>query len=179
MLKRFLRDLFLFFLIQVAVFFLLLVRFNLDAEQNYLAAIVDKHRRLAATNPPRIILVGGSNPALGVQSDRIEAALGRSVLNMSLAQGLGVDFMLNEVEHSIGSRDIVVLSIEYNLLSGEYDILAIQQAISYRPGSIRYLSYQQFTDLLIDHGLTLFCELTRRAVYVDRSASLRFVEKQF
>ena len=179
LLKRFLCNLFLFFLVQAAVFFLLLARFNPDAEENYLAATVDKHRRLAQTRPPRVILVGGSNLALGIQSDRLEVALGRPVVNMGLAQGLGLEFMLNEVQAAIGSGDTVVLSVEYNLLTGEYDKLALEQVISYRPGNIRYLNYEQLTDLLIDHGLALFCELARRAIYVDRSASLRFAEKQF
>src|SRR5437879_5998760 len=174
MLKRFLSNFFLFFLVQAAVFFLLLARFNPDAEENYLAATVDKHRRLAQTRPPRVILVGGSNLALGIQSDRLEVALGRPVVNMGLAQGLGLEFMLNEVQAAIGSGDTVVLSVEYNLLTGDYDKLALQQVISYRPGNIRYLNYEQPTDLLIDHGLALFCELARRAIYVDRSASLRF-----
>ena len=78
LLKRFLCNLFLFFLVQAAVFFLLLARFNPDAEENYLAATVDKHRRLAQTRPPRVILVGGSNLALGIQSDRLEVALGQN-----------------------------------------------------------------------------------------------------
>lgn len=178
-LKRFLRNLMVFVLIQGGVFCLLWLRSDLDQEANYLAATVDKHRRLGQTSPPRIILVGGSNLAFGIRSDKIEAATGRQVVNMGLAVHLGLDFMLNEVEGAIGPGDIVVLSPEYEILHKYYNPLMLQQIILYRPADIRYLTCEQLTLLITEQGLVILCEFVRRAVFVDRKAGLQLADKHF
>lgn len=92
------------------------------AENNdYMAAIVDKHERLSAIQQPRIIFAGGSNLAFGLDSKMVEDAFGVSVVNLGLHGGLGLDFILKELEHVIRSGDIVILSIEYYLESkGDY-----------------------------------------------------------
>jgi len=46
-----------------------------NVNQNYFAAIADKHRYAQSIQKPKIILIGGSNLALGIASDSIEKAI--------------------------------------------------------------------------------------------------------
>lgn len=94
------------------------------APSDYMAAIIDKHHRIETTPSPKIIFGGGSNLALGLDSQAVEEALGLPVVNMGLHGGLGLSFMLNELKYSIQAGDIVLLSIEYFLpLTDDYSLM--------------------------------------------------------
>lgn len=82
---------------------------------NYLAASMDKYRLLHSTESPKIILVGGSNLAFSVDSEKIEKRFGLPVVNMGLHGDLGLRFMLNEAEPALGNGDIVLIFPEYEL----------------------------------------------------------------
>lgn len=94
-----------------------------------LFASYDKHQRLSSLPSPKIILVGGSNLPFGVKSQMIEDAMGMPVIDMGLHAGLGLNFILSEVEKDIHEGDWVVLSPEYHhflsesMFNGE-DVLA-------------------------------------------------------
>ena len=57
-------------------------------ETGYLAASVDKHHLLVHQPSPRIVFVGGSNLAFGLDSGAIERSLGYHPVNMGLNLGL-------------------------------------------------------------------------------------------
>ncbi len=80
---------------------------------HYMAAVSDKHRRLSMVDSPRIILVGGSNLAFSVDSEKIEKHFEMPVVNMGLQAGLGLKFMLNEIQPELNSGDIVIIFPEY------------------------------------------------------------------
>jgi hypothetical protein len=84
------------------------------AENAYLAGYHLKHRLLEETPSPRIILVGGSATTFGVSSPQLEQALGLPAINMGMHGGLGLRYMLDDVEQEIRPHDIVVLSPEYS-----------------------------------------------------------------
>jgi hypothetical protein len=81
----------------------------------YLEASTIKHRRLESLRPPRMILVGGSNLAFGVDSGLIQRVVQKPVVNMGLHGAIGIPALLAEVEPYIQKGDIVVVSIEYEL----------------------------------------------------------------
>lgn len=87
-------------------------------KDGYLAAIIDKHARLARTESPRLILVGGSNLAFGIDSARLEEATGLSVVNMGLHAGLGLKYMLDEIKPFLRTGDVVVVVPEYEQYYG-------------------------------------------------------------
>lgn len=87
---------------------------NNKLPDNSLFASFDKHERLSKTPSPKIILVGGSNWPFGVKSQMIENATGLPVVNMGLHAGLGINYILSEVEDDIKSGDYVVVSMEYH-----------------------------------------------------------------
>ncbi len=82
---------------------------------NYFAALIDKNNLLEKTNSPRIIFVGASNLAFGLDSKMIEKEFGIPVVNMGLHGDFGLGFILNNVKQNIKKGDIVVLAIEYYL----------------------------------------------------------------
>ena len=89
--------------------------------EDYLAIIGTKVERLEKTPEPRIVFVGGSNLAFGVDSPRVEKELGYRVVNMGMGFNMGLRFMLDLVEPRIRKGDIVVLVPEYNLFFGLLD----------------------------------------------------------
>lgn len=111
--KQFLKKLCLFlglFLLSAALVFAL--HFFVIGNQNlgsFQAALLDKTERLQSIGEPKIILIGNSNLAFGVDSQRIQEALGMPVVNMGLHGGLGNAFLENMGKLDISEGDIVVV----------------------------------------------------------------------
>lgn len=127
-----------FLLLQAGVL-ALLHRPELPRQDNYLAGSIDKHRRLRAAGPPRILLAGGSNVAFGFDSALLEERLGRTVVNLGLVAWFGPDFLLSELEAAVGPGDIVVLAVEQDEFAGPGNREALFQLSEYRPASLRHL----------------------------------------
>ena len=133
--------------------------------KGYLGATIDKHNRLAQQPSPRIVFVGGSNLAFGLDSAAVERSLGYHAVNMGLDISLGLDFMLREIEPFLARGDVVVISPEYEEFIDMYPGKAVTlfaEATIY-PRALQFFSYRHFT-LLIDEGLILIGEITRAAV---------------
>lgn len=102
---------------------------NNKIPDNSLFASHDKHQRLDSLSSPKIVLVGGSNLPFGIKSEMIEEAIGLPVADMGLHAGLGMNFILSEVEDNIHQGDVVIVSLEYHhflsrtMYNGE-DVLA-------------------------------------------------------
>jgi hypothetical protein len=108
---------------------------------DYLAAIIDKHRLLDTTPSPRIILVGGSNVAYGVDSELIQRQIGLPVVNMGLHASFGLHYMLNEVEPSLRAGDIVLVIPEYEQFYGSPNGNdTLDDMLFLFPDGIRYLN---------------------------------------
>jgi hypothetical protein len=167
--KTFLLKIAVFGVIQGLVATGLLWRYDTSQEANFLAATSAKHRRLAQTTPPRLIITGGSNVPFGIQSDLMEKALGKIVVNMGLAAGLGLDFMLAEIQPSLCRGDTVLISLEYDQFSGGFDPDVIQQVLVFRPASVRFLRPKHFRKVVLDRGLTLAGAIIRRAISTRKS----------
>ena len=108
---RFLLKVGLFLAVQAATVAGLIVA-GLDDDPYMGAHAVKSH--LAETAPgPRVLLVGGSNLAYGVDSARLGEALGRRPVNLGLHAGLGHRFILDSAAASVQPGDLVILSLEY------------------------------------------------------------------
>ncbi|HEY2775880.1 MAG TPA: hypothetical protein VGK20_17695 [Candidatus Binatia bacterium] len=88
---------------------------------DYLAVIGPKVQMLERTEAPRIVFVGGSNLAFGLDSHAVEQQLGRRVVNMGMGFNMGLRFMLDVIAPRIQKDDLVVLVPEYNLFYGLLD----------------------------------------------------------
>lgn len=145
MLKRFGLKVVLFCLLQAAIcggFVFAAWR----APDRYIGVIQDKHRRCAAQRAPRLLLVGGSNLAFGIQSEMLGSSLRCSPVNLGLHAGLGLEFMLEDALPEVRDGDTVLVSLEYCLLGKPGPSRVLWEALLARPESIRGLDYSALSD---------------------------------
>jgi hypothetical protein len=90
-----------------------------DRNDNYFLANSDKLRRLKEARHPKLVLIGGSNLAFGVDSARIRDALGMTVVNMGVTIDFGLKMMLDQVAPYLGQGDVVVVVPEYENFCGD------------------------------------------------------------
>lgn len=76
---------------------------------NYQASLIDKVQRLESIHEPKIVLIGDSNLAFGIDSEKIEEAFGMPVVNMGLHGGLGNAFHEEMARLNIAEGDIYII----------------------------------------------------------------------
>ena len=76
---------------------------------SYNASLIDKIDRLEAINEPKIVLVGNSNLAFGINSEEIEEAFGMPVVNLGLNSELGNPFLEEMAKLNVNEGDIYIL----------------------------------------------------------------------
>jgi hypothetical protein len=158
--KRFLFEVCAFLVVQASIAVGLEALYQrLLGANHYLAAFEDKSRLLEAAHPPRLLLVGGSSLAFGVNSATLERESGRPAVNVALNAGLGLDLILGPAERSLAAGDLVVLSLEYRLMEAAktYDSVLVLQELRAAPSSARYLPASDLP-VLLDDGLALPCQ---------------------
>ena len=167
--KRFIARLLLFAAFQLGV---ALVLFSTAVETNnrYLAATVDKHRRLMSAPSPKIVFVGGSGLAYGMDSEMVKKESGHNSVNMGMHDGLGLVFKLREIRGRLREGDVAVVSLEYTFFTEDYGVAGRHEGIlevvsahpshlvrvDFSPGRIKYF---------LDHGLSKACMYTRSIVF--------------
>lgn len=134
-----------------------------DIEENYFAAIADKHTYAQSIQKPKIILAGGSNLAFGIASDSIERKVGVPVVNLGLYVGFGLDFILQETLSEIKKGDLVILSIEYYLHKPGDDYSKQMAAFAYSP-AYSYVGYKNWLDVL-EKKAAFFARYTRNLIF--------------
>ena len=158
--KRFILSL-LSFLLVLFIFICLLGRDhnNRGETSDFMAAIIDKHALLEKTPPPRLIFIGGSNLAFGIDSKRIEDTFGLPVVNMGLHGGLGLEFLLKEIKLAARPKDILILSVEYFLnVKGDYRLQ--NNAVAFFPALDKIIKRDYYVDLkeFLCYGITRYAK---------------------
>lgn len=111
---------------------------------------LDKMNRLKTVPGNRIVFVGGSNVAYGLDSAQIERAFKRPVVNMGLHAGLGTCFNLASVYPYLRSGDDVFLLIEFEDFCGDAclgNMEALAQAVDVLPRGAVALDKEQWIHL--------------------------------
>lgn len=111
---------------------------------------LDKMNRLKTVRGNRIVFVGGSNVAYGLDSVQIEHALKRPVVNMGLHAGLGTCFNLASVYPYLRRGDDVFLMIEFADFEGDAcfgNMEALAQAVDVLPRGAVALDKEQWIHL--------------------------------
>lgn len=112
--KKFIRNFICFVLILSAVCLALtaldicVVKNQYD--QSYTAAINDKLSRLQSLDSPKIVILGDSNLAFGLNCGMIEQAFGMPVVNMALHGGISDSYYEELVRPHIREGDLVVIA---------------------------------------------------------------------
>ena len=84
-------------------------------DTTYMGELKYKYERLTSVRGPKIVLIGGSSAAFGVDSTLIEQELpAYEVVNFGMYAALGSRMMLDLAENSIGEGDIVIFMPEIN-----------------------------------------------------------------
>ncbi len=122
-----------------------------SGRQNMLYTQIDKNNILKNTPSPRLIFVGGSNLAYGLDSKRIKDSLHINPINTGIHINIGLKYMLANTQQYIKPGDVVILSAEYqqfygNLADGESELLSIVTDIV--PQSRNLLDYKQYFNLV-------------------------------
>lgn len=141
---------------------------SVNPAHDYMASIIDKHNRLDSIQENRLVLVGGSNLAFGIDGKLIEDSLGVNVVNLGLHAGLGFNFMINEAFHAVQPGDVLLLSFEYGIYSDAfkpyYDLIHHTQKI-YSPSKQYYfLGPEEILSII-------FLDLRRRSIYFQNLKS--------
>ena len=103
--RRFIFRLFLALLLLACYIYHVLPQY----EKGYNAALIDKADRLVSISGPKIVLLGNSNVAFGMDSRMIEEELGVPVVNMGLHGGYGNPFHENMSRLHVVPGDIYVI----------------------------------------------------------------------
>jgi hypothetical protein len=140
-----------------------IIEIRSDIDENYFAAIADKHKYAQSIQKPKIILAGGSNLAFGIASDSIEKGLNRPVVNLGLYVGFGLDFILQDVLSEVKKGDLVILSIEYYLKKNEEEYSKQMAAFAYPP-AYEYVGYTSWLDHF-EKEVAFFSRYTRNLIF--------------
>lgn len=134
----------------IAIFAVTLIAIDRDKD-NYTYENVLKREMVKTVPQPRIIFVGGSNLAFGLDSKTVGESLGKNVINNGLHAGLGLKFMLDDIEPFLQKGDTVVICPEYNHFygAGAYGgVEALPMLVEYRPEIIKLFNYRQIAVVL-------------------------------
>ena len=114
---------------------------------DYLGAFDGKTRLLASEGPSRIVFVGGSNVAFGMNCETLETLVGRPIINMGVHAGIGLNVMFEQALSEVRAGDLVVLSPEYEHFDRRLGEELWPLLVEHSPGTIRWLSLDDFAAL--------------------------------
>lgn len=122
-----------------------------QGKQNMIYTQIDKNELLKNTPNPRIIFVGGSNLAYGLDSKRIKDSLNINPINTGIHINIGLKYMLANTFQYVKKNDIIILSAEYqqfygNLAEGEGELFSLVTDVV--PQTKALLDYKQYFKLV-------------------------------
>jgi len=122
-----------------------------SGRQNILYTQIDKNKLLKNTPGPRLIFVGGSNLAYGLDSKRIKDSLNINPINTGIHINIGLKYMLANTFQYVKKNDIIILSAEYqqfygNLAEGEGELFSLVTDVV--PQTKGLLDYKQCFKLM-------------------------------
>lgn len=166
--KRFLRELSLFLLLQAVIAGFLFMHAS-NNPQTYIAVTQDKHERLAQISGPRMILVGGSNVAFGMDSAELARRFpDYQPVNMGLHFGIGLEAMLAEIQPVVRAGDLLILSPEYHAFGNGADAAILTEKACYRGQGYEQLAPANWSEtkaLLDTNALTIMRTVSHLGVH--------------
>lgn len=116
----------------------------------FLAGLTTKYNRLYSIKEPKIVVVGGSNVAFGLDSKKMEKQLNMPCVNFGLYADLGTKAMLDLSQKAISAGDIVVICPETDLqtYSLHFDARNMWQAAEAKPSMLTKLKTDDIMKVL-------------------------------
>ena len=160
--RRFVLRVLAFVAIQAAILAGILLHHRFPTG-TFLEGSLVKHERLKAAPNARLVLVGGSALAFGIDSQALDRGLDRDVVNMALHAGLGIEFMLGEIEDQLRNGDVVVLSFEAETYSDAPSAQILFEVARLNPPARRGLGPTHLP-VFLDHGHDIVKSIVKREV---------------
>ncbi|MBP5271059.1 MAG: hypothetical protein ILO42_08900 [Clostridia bacterium] len=119
-------------------------------DETFLGELAANYELLKKTDEPKIVVIGGSSAAFGLDSTLIGEAVGRPVVNFGLYATLGTKMMLDLSRANIGKGDTVILAPELDeqTLSLYFNATSAWQAIDSNPSMLLRVGFRNGSDLL-------------------------------
>ena len=119
-------------------------------DETFLGELSAKYELLNETKEEKIIVIGGSSAAFGIDSALISEAVGRPVVNFGLYATLGTKMMLDLSRANIGKGDIIILAPELDeqTLSLYFNATSAWQALDADPSMLLRVGTDNYKDLL-------------------------------
>lgn len=142
----------------------------LGQNKTFLYAKIDKDSLLKNTMEPRLILIGGSNLALGLNCQIIEDSLNVNPINTGLDCNIGLSYMIKNTMPYIKKNDIVIVCIEFEQffdknMYGGYPSPIMEFSIS--RGNLSRLDFNQCKNLFKQLPSFCFSKLKIWNYFVD------------
>jgi len=142
--SRFLYQSGLFFLSLLLLYYVMSVlasKVTMEPPENdFMAAMIDKHQRANEIEVPQILIAGGSNIAFNIESGEVQDELGIPVVNLGLNIGLGISYLTNELEDVVNEGDIILFfPTWFTATEGTYPLQ--KHTAKHYPRSSKYFNY--------------------------------------
>lgn len=140
--KKFLKYILL--LVLFAYILPAILAFSLPSNPNgYYKGYELKYNRLDTMKSPRLLVFGGSEVAMSINSRLLQDSLKMNVANLGLHAGLGIDLNLNDALKYSRKGDVVLFSFSSFLGSGQggSDAYSVPYLVDYYPSKFFELSY--------------------------------------
>ena len=119
-------------------------------DETFLGEFENKVDRLYATEGEKIVFIGGSSLAFGLDAKLLSETLGRPVINFGLYATLGTKVMMDYARGAIGEGDIIVIAPEMNAQTWSlyFNAEAMWQALDGNFDDFRHLSKDDYSAML-------------------------------
>lgn len=116
----------------------------------FMGELSDKYTRLYSIQSPKIIVLGGSSVAFGLNSAELESYTGYPVVNFGLYATLGTKVMLDLSKGALNNGDIVVLAPEMNdqTLSLYFNGESMWQAAESNLNMLSHIGKDNWSDMI-------------------------------
>lgn len=122
--KRFILNLSFFILIIALIYIgcvIYILKYQTPNQDSYLYAYRNKLNYLESLSSPRLIFVGGSNLAFGIDSKAIGDSVGLNVVNTATHAGIGLRYMIDDLKGRVRKGDVIVIVPEYAQFTSGYN----------------------------------------------------------
>ena len=118
--------------------------------QTYYAALSKQYDRLCSVDEEKVIVVGGSSVAFGMDSELFEELYGKPSVSFGLYGSFGVKVMMDLSKVNINKGDIVVLAPEISdqALTLYFGAESVLKATEARPDIIAHIAFDNVGDVL-------------------------------
>ncbi len=116
----------------------------------FVGELGEKYDRLCSIDTPKVVVVGGSSVAFGLESDTVKEELGMEVVNFGLYANLGTKIMMDLSRANVNEGDIIVLAPEMNAqtLSLYFNNETTMQALDGNLGMLANIDSENYAALL-------------------------------